>query len=81
MTKYTLDEVNDMYVDVLKEIGNVGSGNAATAIANMVGTRIDMKVPNVKIDGRRKIRKCDRTGRRDGDRYFFLRYRMILMEA
>ena len=46
MTKYTLDEVNDMYVDVLKEIGNVGSGNAATAIANMVGTRIDMKVPN-----------------------------------
>ena len=27
MTKYTLDEVNDMYVDVLKEIGNVGSGN------------------------------------------------------
>lgn len=28
MTKYTLDEVNDMYVDVLKEIGNVGSGNA-----------------------------------------------------
>ena len=38
-----------MYVDVLKEIGNVGSGNAATAIANMVGTRIDMKVPNVKL--------------------------------
>ena len=32
-----------------KEIGNVGSGNAATAIANMVGTRIDMKVPNVKL--------------------------------
>ena len=49
MTKYPLDEVNDMYVDVLKEIGNVGSGNAATAIANMVGTRIDMKVPNVKL--------------------------------
>lgn len=49
MTKYTLDEVNDMYVDVLKEVGNVGSGNAATAIANMVGTRIDMKVPNVKL--------------------------------
>lgn len=70
MTKYTLDEVNDMYVDVLKEIGNVGSGNAATAIANMVGTRIDMKVPNVKLMDVGKIRKCDRTGRRDGDRYF-----------
>ena len=36
MTKYTLDEVNDMYVDVLKEIGNVGSCNSATAIANIV---------------------------------------------
>ena len=32
MTKYTLDEVNDMYVDVLKEIGNVGSGNAARCV-------------------------------------------------
>ena len=70
MTKYTLDEVNDMYVDVLKEIGNVGSGNAATAIANMVGTRIDMKVPNVKLMDVGKLGKCDRTGRRDGDRYF-----------
>ena len=49
MANYTLDEVNDMYMDVLKEIGNVGSGNATTAIANMVGTRIDMKVPNVKL--------------------------------
>ena len=49
MAKYTLDEVNTMYVDVLKEIGNVGSGNATTAIANMIGARIDMKVPNVKL--------------------------------
>lgn len=49
MSKYTLDEVNAMYVDVLREIGNVGSGNATTAIANMVGMRIDMKVPNVKL--------------------------------
>lgn len=49
MIKYTLDEVNAMYVDVLREIGNVGSGNATTAIANMIGMRIDMDVPTIKL--------------------------------
>jgi len=29
----TLDEVNSKYFDVLKEIGNIGAGNATTAIA------------------------------------------------
>lgn len=43
----TLDEVNSKYVDVLKEIGNIGAGNATTAIANMLSLRIDMSVPEV----------------------------------
>ena len=43
----TLDEVNSKYYDVLKEIGNIGAGNATTAIANMLGLRIDMSVPEV----------------------------------
>ena len=43
----TLDEVNEKYFDVLKEIGNIGAGNATTAIANMLGLRIDMSVPEV----------------------------------
>ena len=43
----TLDEVNSKYIDVLKEIGNIGAGNATTAIANMLSLRIDMKVPEV----------------------------------
>lgn len=38
-----------MTIDVLKEIGNIGSGNAATALASMLSTRIDMNVPKVKI--------------------------------
>ena len=38
-----------MYLDVLKEIGNIGAGNATTAIANMLGMKIDMNVPNVKL--------------------------------
>jgi len=43
----SLSEVNEKYMDVLKEIGNIGAGNATTAIANMLSLRIDMSVPTV----------------------------------
>ncbi len=43
----SLEEVNERYADVLKEIGNIGAGNATTAIANMLGLKLDMKVPQV----------------------------------
>ena len=43
----TRNEVNQKYFDVLKEISNIGAGNATTAIANMLGLRIDMSVPEV----------------------------------
>lgn len=49
MSKITLEEVNNRYVDVLKEIGNVGAGNAMTAIASMLGIRIDMNVPKAEL--------------------------------
>lgn len=49
MSEFTLDHVNDMYVDVLREIGNIGAGNATTAIAKMLGARLNMQVPNVKL--------------------------------
>lgn len=43
------DQLSGMQLDALKEIGNIGSGNAATALAQMINSRIDMSVPNVKI--------------------------------
>lgn len=49
MGRFTLEEVNDIYVDVLKEIGNIGAGNATTAIASMLGIRLDMSVPMIKL--------------------------------
>lgn len=49
MSKITLEEVNNMYLDVLKEIGNIGAGNATSAIANMLDMKIDMNVPNVRL--------------------------------
>ncbi len=44
-----LDEINTVYFDVLKEIGNIGAGNATTALAKMLDMKIDMKVPNVQL--------------------------------
>ncbi len=45
----SIEQINEMYPDVLREIGNIGAGNATTAVANMLGLRIDMKVPNVEF--------------------------------
>ncbi len=49
MSDFSLDNVNSMYMDVLKEIGNIGAGNATTAIAGMLGTSLNMFVPEVKL--------------------------------
>ena len=49
MGEFSLDQVNDMYVDVLRELGNIGAGNATTAIAQMLGSRLNMEVPKVEL--------------------------------
>lgn len=43
------NELNEMHLDVLKEIGNIGAGNAATALSQMLSKRVDMNVPEVSI--------------------------------
>ena len=55
MADFSLDQVNEMYMDVLKEIGNIGAGNATTAIAGMLGMRLDMKVPSVLFKDAAKL--------------------------
>lgn len=40
---------NLLDLDILKEIANIGAGNAATSLANMLNTRIDMNVPEVNM--------------------------------
>ncbi|MCG8539795.1 MAG: chemotaxis protein CheC [Clostridia bacterium] len=44
-----IDKLNSLVLDVLKEIGNIGAGNAATALAKMLNKKIDMNVPKVKV--------------------------------
>ncbi|MDD3852904.1 MAG: chemotaxis protein CheC [Syntrophomonadaceae bacterium] len=43
------NELSSIQLDALKEIGNIGAGNAATALAQMVHSKIDMDVPQVSI--------------------------------
>lgn len=49
MAEYNLQQLNEMYVDVLREIGNIGAGNATTAVSQMLNTKIEMNVPIVKL--------------------------------
>jgi len=44
-----LNKINNMQFDVLREIGNIGAGNATTALSQMLNSKIDMKVPNVQL--------------------------------
>ncbi len=45
----SIEKLNSLQLDVLKEIGNIGAGNAATALAKMLNRKIDMNVPKVEI--------------------------------
>ena len=49
MADLSLEQVTETYVDVLKEIGNIGAGNAMTALSQMLQCKVDMKVPQVKL--------------------------------
>ena len=49
MAELDLNNVDTMYFDVLREIGNIGAGNAATSLAQMLQTKVDMMVPRVEL--------------------------------
>ena len=49
MSDLTLEQVTSNYYDVLKELGNIGAGNAMTALSQMLGCKIDMGVPQVDL--------------------------------
>lgn len=44
-----ISNINSFHLDVLKEIGNIGAGNAATALAKLLDKKIDMKVPQIRV--------------------------------
>ncbi len=44
-----LGNLNEMEIDVLKELGNIGAGHAATSLSQLLGKEVEMTVPEVKI--------------------------------
>jgi chemotaxis protein CheC len=49
ITRY--DEMNGLGLDLIREIGSIGTGNAATALSSMLGKTVRMTLPDVKILG------------------------------
>ncbi|MGV2941130.1 chemotaxis protein CheC [Mesobacillus sp. LC4] len=44
-----LKSISEIHLDILKEVGNIGAGHAATALSTLLNTKIDMKVPRVRV--------------------------------
>lgn len=42
-------DFSSMQLDAIKEVGNIGIGNAATALSTMINKKVDMAVPSVNI--------------------------------
>lgn len=49
ITRY--DEMNGLGLDLIREIGSIGTGNAATALSSMLGKTVRMTLPDVQILG------------------------------
>ena len=49
------EELSPVAIDCLREIGNIGSGSAASALSQMLGKSIDMKVPDVRVLGYQSV--------------------------
>ncbi len=42
-------KLTDMQRDALREVGNIGAGNAANALAQMINKRVDINIPSVEM--------------------------------
>ena len=49
MAELSLETMSQEYYDILKELGNIGAGNATTALAQMLQCKVDMSVPQVRL--------------------------------
>lgn len=49
MSDINFDQMTNEHFDILREIGNIGAGNATTALAQMLQCKVDMSVPQVNL--------------------------------
>ena len=51
MSINSFNDINAMHMDVLREIANIGSGNAASSLSRMVGCPVNIAIPEISILG------------------------------
>ena len=51
MTIKNYDELSSLELDTLKEIGSIGTGNAATSLSALIGKPVRIQTPEVRIMG------------------------------
>jgi len=44
-----LEKLSEAQLDAIKEVGNIGTGNAATALSMMLDKKVEISVPQVKV--------------------------------
>lgn len=42
--------ISQMHLDALREVGNIGIGHAATALSGLLNKRIQVSIPNVRLE-------------------------------
>lgn len=45
------EDLNALELDTLREIGSIGTGNAATALSGLLGCKVSIEMPQVRIMG------------------------------
>ena len=51
MNIHSFDQLTSLEIDTLREIGSIGTGNAATALSTMLGREVRVTLPEVRIMG------------------------------
>lgn len=49
MALRNFSDLNDLHLDVLREIGNIGTGNAATSLSAMLQKPVNIQVPRINV--------------------------------
>jgi chemotaxis protein CheC len=52
-----MNNLNEMELDTLKELGNIGAGHAATSLSKLLNKDIDIAVPRIRIGEIRNLSK------------------------
>jgi len=47
----SFNDMNELHIDVLKEVANIGSGNAASSLSRMLGHTVNISIPDIGIKG------------------------------